>query len=165
MILKISSNLYYGHQGKTKALFMKHYKKLGLKWMESIELNGKIVDGWFSSDKKEYILKLVEEGELKRFTGNSVGMIDFLKGCGAVEFEVEAVGEHINYNDNKGYITQFDRFGKFVGADLFWSYRMREILKDVPDNWNGVIWSAPKYENVVNIEKVKRKIIIRRKKL
>lgn len=146
MILKILASQYYGHQGKTKALFMKHYKKIGLKWMENVELSGNMVDGWFSSDMKEYLLKLVEEGEYKRFTGNSKGMINLLLSYGAVEFDEDSKGEHINYNDNKGFITQEDRFGHFVGADLYSSYRIRELLSKVPDDM-GIVWNEKKIDN------------------
>jgi len=140
MILKIHQNNYYGHQNKTKELFKKKYRSLKLKWMEKVNLNDVLVDGWFSSDLKEYLLKLPEEGEFKRFTGNSEGMINFLKSYGAVEVDERVSGVHIDYDDKKGVLCQEDRYGRFVGADLAHHFRIEEMLKDMPDNW-GIRWS------------------------
>ena len=150
MILKIEKDKYYGHQGKTKKLFMQVYGRVPkLKWMEKVELNGDIVDGWFSVDKKEYLLKLPMEGEFKRFTGNSERMFEFLKSHGAIEVEGEEKGTHIDYNDQKGFLTQQDRFGTFVGADIINHYRVEEILKGMPDSW-GIKWSNKSISPLIN---------------
>jgi len=140
MILKIEQSKYYGYQGKTKELFKKKYRGLKLKWMTNININDSIVDGWISDDRTQYLLKLPEEGSFKRFTGNSVRMIEFLKLQGAIEVEGEEKGVHIDYNDQKGFLTQFDRFGTFVGADIINHYRVEEILKDIPDSFS-IKWS------------------------
>ncbi len=162
MILKIEQSKYYGYQGKTKELFKKKYRGLKLKWMTNVNINDNIVDGWISDDRTQYLLKLPEEGEFKRFTGNSVGMIEFLKMNGAIEVQGEEKGTHIDYDDQKGFLTQFDRFGTFIGADLINHYRVEEILKGMPENF-GVKWSEPKVDNVIE-KKILRKIIRRIKK-
>ncbi len=141
MMLKIPSEKYYGYKGKTKRLFVKKYQSLHLKWMEKVEFEDGIVDGWFDSSMKEYLLKLPEKEGMKRFTGNSIKMIEFLKLYGAVEYEENEKGVHIDYDDKMGFVTQKDRYGHFVGGDLIYGYRFRELLKDVHDNW-GCIWSG-----------------------
>lgn len=155
MILKIEESKYYGHQGKIKGLFKQTYRKVPkLTWMEKVELNGVIVDGWFSLDKKEYLLKLEMEGNFKRFTGNSERMFTFLKNHGAIEVDGEESGLHIDYKDNKGFISneELDRI-HIIG----WShYRTEELLKNVPDNF--IKWSEPKVNNVIE-KKIVRRII------
>jgi len=163
MILKIEESKYYGHQGKTKELFKQTYRKVPkLTWMEKVDLNGVIVDGWVSADKKEYLLKLEMEGNFKRFTGNSERMFTFLKNHGAIEVDGEENGLHIDYNDQKGFMTMEDRFGRFIGSDLYSHYRTEEILKDMPENW-GIKWTETKVDNVVK-KKIIRKIVRRIKK-
>jgi len=154
MILKIHQNNYYGHQNKTKELFKKKYRSLKLKWMEKVNLNGVIVDGWISEDKQQYLLKLPEEGEFKRFTGNSEGMITFLKTHGAVEVDEIVSGCHIDYDDKKGFMNQEDRYGHFVGADLTHHFRIEEMLKDMPDNW-GIEWSENPIDVSIKLEELK----------
>lgn len=149
MILKIEQSKYYGYQGKTKELFKKKYRGLKLKWMTDVKLGDDIVDGWMNDDKTEYLLKLPEEGEFKRFTGNSIRMFEFLKTHGAIEVEGEEKGCHIDYNDSKGFLTQIDRFGTFIGADLMNHYRVEEILKNFPENW-GVKWSDKNISMSIN---------------
>jgi len=161
MILKIEKEKYYGHQGKTKKLFVNVYGRVPkLKWMEKVELDGYIVDGWFSEDRKEYLLKLPMEGNFKRFTGNSERMIGFLKNHGAVILEGEEKGVHRDYNDKMGFVDQVERYGTFVGADLVGHYRVEEVLREMPEDW-GVKWSEKKVDDKV-IETVKRRIIKRR---
>lgn len=140
MILKIEQSKYYGYQGKTKELFKKKYRGLKLKWMTDVNIDGTLSDGWMNDDKSQYLLKLSEEGVFKRFTGNSVGMIEFLKNHGAVEVIGEEKGVHVDYSDQKGFLTQQDRFGTFIGADLINHYRVEEILKEIPENF-GIKWS------------------------
>lgn len=148
MILKIEQSKYYGHQGKTKELFKKKYRGLHLKWMTDVNIDGTLSDGWMNDDKSQYLLKLPEEGEFKRFTGNSVGMIEFLKLQGAIEVEGEEKGVHIYYDDQKGFLTQQDRFGTFIGADLINHYRVEEILKGVSENWN-IRWSDKNVSSLI----------------
>lgn len=139
MIIKIEQSKYYGHQNKTKELFKKKYRSLKLKWMENVKIGDEIVDGWVSDDLKQYLLKLPEENEFKRFTGNSDGMIEFLKSHGAIVISGNEKGCHIDYDDKKGFMTMEDRFGRFVGSDLYSHYRTEEMLKEMPDNfinWN-----------------------------
>ena len=167
MILKIEQSKYYGHQNKTKELFKRKYRSLKLKWMENVKLGDDIVDGWMNDDRTQYLLKLPEEGQFKRFTGNSVGMIEFLKRHGAIEFEGEEKGVHKNYDVIMGCRTQQERFGNFIGADLMNHYIIEEILKEMPENW-GVNWVTNNYMLKKEIEIIikcvipKRKIIRRR---
>ena len=111
-----------------------------MRWMENVDVDGVLSDGWFNGDKSQYLLKLPEEGEFKRFVGNSEGMITFLKLHGAEELDEDVRGCHVDYNNSKGFVTQKDRYGSFVGGDLVNHYRVEEILKDMSDNW-GVVWS------------------------
>lgn len=164
MIIKIEKEKYYGYQGKTKRLFMQVYgRKPKMRWLEKVELEGDIVDGWFTEDKKEYLLKLPMEGNFKRFTGNSERMFEFLKNHGAVEVKGNETGCHIDYNDMMGFRTQMDRYGRFVGGDLINHYRVEEILKDMPENW-GIIWSDREFlkNKDNNIDKVVKKKVIRK---
>ena len=164
MILKIEESKYYGHQGKTKELFKQTYRKVPkLTWTERVELNGVIVDGWVSADKKEYLLKLEMEGNFKRFTGNSERMFTFLKNHGAIEVDGEENGLHIDYNDQKGFLTMEDRFGRCVGSDLYSHYRTEEMLKEMPENW-GIVWIKGKDVKGIEIVKPKRRIVRRIKK-
>lgn len=159
MILKIEQSKYYGYQGKTKELFKKKYRGLKLKWMTNVKLGDSIVDGWMNADKSQYLLKLPEEGEFKRFTGNSIGMIEFLKMQGAVEVEGEEKGTHIDYEDKKGFSTMEDRFGRIVGPDVYAHYRTEELLKNMPENW-GIKWSD-KLKDIVDkkFDKIERKVV------
>jgi len=158
MILKIEQSKYYGYQGKVKALFKKRYRGLKLKWMTNVKIGDDIVDGWMNNDVTQYLLKLPEESGFKRFTGNSVGMFEFLKSHGAIEVEGIEKGCHIDYDDMMGFITMEDRFGRCVGSDLYSHYRTEEMLKAMPENW-GIKWSEPK----VNVVKKKLVRVIRRK--
>ena len=162
MILKIEKDKYYGYNNKTKELFKKKYRSLKLKWMESVKIGDDIVDGWICDDKTQYLLKLPEEGQFKRFTGNSIGMFEFLKNHGAIEVEGEEKGVHKNYDDNMGFVDQVDRYGTFVGADLMNHYRVEEMLRGMIEDW-GVRWTEKK-NDVKVIETVKSKrIIIKRR--
>lgn len=156
MILKIPSEKYYGYNGKNKEHFKKKYRSLGLKWKVNINLDNVLTDGWYNSDNSIYLLKLLEDSGYKRFTGNSEEMILFLKSIGAEEFNQDVSGCHIDYDDNKGYITQQDRYGTFIGADLISGYRFMELLRDVPDNF-GVVWG----DNNQFIPIIKKRIIKR----
>lgn len=152
MIIKIEKDKYYGYNNKTKELFKKKYRSLKLKWMESVKLGDEVVDGWFDDSMKQYLLKLPEEGNMKRFTGNSIGMIEFLKNRGAVVSEGEERGVHINYDDKMGFVDQIERYGNFIGADLVGHYRAEEILRGMMENW-GVRWSEKRVD-VVKDDKV-----------
>lgn len=155
--LKIHQSTYYSK----KKDFVKIYKKFRLTWEEFKDIDGELSNGWFFSDRiDEYVLKLPEEGEFKRFKikGCQI-MVDFLKSIGAVEFSEK--GEEAGEKDIKVVengviksgvvrgITQEERFGHFVGADLWNGYRVREILKDMPENW-GVIWSEKQLKAKTN---------------
>lgn len=164
MILRIEQSKYYGYQGKTKELFKKKYRGLKLKWMTNVKIGDDIVDGWISDDKTQYLLKLPEENEFKRFTGNSVGMIEFLKSYGAIEIEGEERGTHIDYDDQKGFTTQIDRFGTFIGADLINHYRVEEILKDIPDSFS-IKWSNKNISSLIDNKKEKVEKVESNKKM
>ncbi len=158
MIIKIEKEKYYGYNGKTKELFKKKYRSLKLKWMESVKLGDEVVDGWMNEDMSQYLLKLPEEGGMKRFTGNSVGMIEFLKNHGAVLLEGEEKGVHRDYDDKMGFVDQVERYGTFVGADLVSHFRVEEILKEMPENW-GVNWTEKKNDDVKVIKLINEKLI------
>lgn len=145
--LKIHQSPYYNN----KKDFVKLYKKLKLAWKEGKDIDGKLVNGWFFADRiDEYVLKLSEEGEFKRFEIKGCqSMVNFLKSIGAVEFNIEEKEKEekgVSVDNISGKtqdiqkITQEERFGHFIGADLLSGYRTCEILKDMPDNW-GVIWN------------------------
>lgn len=133
-------------------------RKPKMRWLEKVELEGVVVDGWFTEDKKEYLLKLPMEDNYKRFTGNSERMIEFLKLYGGIEVEGEEKGVHIDYNDSMGFRTQEDRFGRFVGADLYNHYRVEEMLRGMPENW-GIRWGDGSYlrgkDNHISLTDVK----------
>ena len=163
MILKIHQSKYYGYQNKNKELFKKHYRSLGLKWKESVNLDGVLSDGWYNNDNSVYLLKLPEDGEYKKFTGNSDRMFMFLKSIGAIEYEGDEKGVHIDYSDSKGFITQHERYGYFIGGDLISHYRTEELLKDMPANWD-VNWGYKKVVIVNDVKSnIKKRVIIRRK--
>ena len=65
--IKLKEDIYYGPKNANKNKFVRMYKKLGLVWTTYVPLNGMIVDGWFNSDKSQYIIKLLEDGDFKRF--------------------------------------------------------------------------------------------------
>lgn len=165
MILKIEQSKYYGYNNKTKELFKRKYRSLKLKWMENVKLGDDIVDGWISDDLKQYLLKLPEEGEYKRFTGNSVGMIEFLKNHGAMEIEGEEKGVHKDYDNKMGFVDQVDRYSTFIGADLVSHFRVEEMLSEMPDNWEGVMWNDKKIVNQIIKKRIIRKVIRRIKKI
>lgn len=157
--LKIHQDPYY----TKKKDFVKVYKKLRLAWEERKDIDGELVNGWFFSNRiDEYVLKLPEEGEFKRFQIKGCqAMVNFLKSIGAVEFNIGEKGEKgekVVNTDNTSReaqeiqrVTQEERFGHFVGADLWNGYRVREILKNMPDNW-GVIWNDNDKNQVKNVD-------------
>lgn len=59
--IKLNQTIYYAN----KPTFTKLLKKLKLKWSK-VQINNIIMEGWFN-DTQEYIQKLPEEGEFKRF--------------------------------------------------------------------------------------------------
>lgn len=135
--LKINQGPYY----EKKKDFVKLYKKLKLVWEELKDIEGNPSNGWFYANRiDEYVLKLPEEGEFKRFKIKGCQeMVNFLKSIGAVEFKIDEKVDEVKVSGIRG-LSQEERFGHFVGADLWSGYRTREILKDVPENWE-VIWN------------------------
>lgn len=59
--IKLNQSVYYAN----KPIFTKLLKKFKLRWGKKV-INNIIIDGWFNSTS-EYVQKLPEEGEYKRF--------------------------------------------------------------------------------------------------
>jgi hypothetical protein len=163
--IKLKEDIYYGPKNANKNKFMRIYKKLGLKWITDISVNGMMVDGWFNSDRSQYIIKLLEDGDQKRFKFCGCDEIyDYFMSLGGVVFDhnkedslsanyqnnrinnaggikeisISGVNNVSNVNSAKN-IEDTDENYRFLGADLWSGYRTRQLLKKVPDNW-GVIW-------------------------
>ena len=154
--IKLKQDIYYGPKNANKNKFVRIYKKLGLVW-KSENINGIMVDGWFNKDKSQYITKLPEEGEFKRFGFYGCDDIySYFISLGAVAFKLsdkENSGIIVNNKENINGVNiqnrenisgtniacDFDEDHGFIGADLWSGYRTRQLLKNVPDNW-GVIW-------------------------
>lgn len=86
--IKLKEDKYYGPKNANKNKFMRLYKKLGLKWTTEVSLNGVMVDGWFNSDKSQYIIKLLEDGDFKRFKFYGCDEIyDYFIDLGGVVFD------------------------------------------------------------------------------
>lgn len=153
--IKLKEEIYYGPKNTNKNRFMRMYKKLGLKWIEGVSLNGVMVDGWFNDDKSQYIIKLLEDGGFKRFKFYGCDEIyDYFVDLGGFAFDYNK--EDLlspNYLNNKANneakvgnnVNSTARIGdtgddsKFIGADLWSRRRIRQLLKNMPDNW-GVLW-------------------------
>ncbi len=146
--IKLKQGAYYGPKNENKNRFMKMYKSLSLVW-KSENIEGMIVDGWFNRDKSQYIIKLTEEGDYKRFKFHGCDDIySYFMSLGAVKFDYVENSEtrvctdvkaNIKGENVPGEYCSYDRDKSFVGADLWSGYRMRQLLRDMPDNW-GVIW-------------------------
>lgn len=132
--IKIKQDIYYGPRNSNKNKFVRMYKKLNLVW-KTEKIDGVLVDGWFNKDKSQYIVKLPEEGDYKRFKFHRCDNIyDYFIGLGGVTFELSDKDSIIGSsatNDIEDY--------KFVGADLWSHYRTKQLLKNMPDNW-GIKW-------------------------
>jgi hypothetical protein len=179
--IKLKEDKYYGPKNANKNKFMRLYKKLGLKWSTEVSLSGVMVDGWFNSDKSQYIIKLLEDGDLKRFKFYGCDEIyDYFIDLGGVVFDhtkensfspnylnnkannvVSANESQIGVANQNGVISTVggsigdivsvsdkinikntedaDEKYRFIGADLWAGFRVRQLLKKMPDNW-GVIW-------------------------
>ena len=152
--IKLKQEDYYGPVKNNKNKFMRMYKDIGLSWKEQITVGNELVDGWFNKDKSQYIIKLPEEGDYKRFKFSGCDEIyDYFVKLGAATFDY--IKENVTsptYNNASGAtnvnspITNVSKIGtctdeddRFIGADLWSGYRTRQLLKGMPDNW-GVIW-------------------------
>lgn len=129
--LTLPESTYYGTDDSNKKQFVKLYKKLKLKWDEHAIIDGKEVSGWFNIDKTEYVIKLQEINKFKRLSIlGCQSIVDFFKGLGAVEFEPnESVKKPPVREPLKTEI-------QFIGSDLRHHYRIEEMLKSMPDNWD-----------------------------
>lgn len=147
--LKLKQDIYYGEKNVNKKQFMKLYKKkeLALRWVENTSIGGEIVNCWINEDRSQYIIKLPEEGEYKRFKFYGCDEIyNFFVKIGAIPFDYtkEIVPEHAHLTDqfdktNVGKVEEQEEY-EFIGADLWSGYRTRQLLKGMPDNW-GVKWT------------------------
>lgn len=151
--IKLEESIYYGPKNANKNKFMRMYKKLGLTWMENISIDGMIVNGWFNKDRSQYIIKLLEEGDFKRFKFYGCdGIYDYFISLGAVTFDYTKeitkpqinIGTNVtnvNIGEGGGVIvsSDIDISSVFIGADLDSRYRTRQLLKKMPENW-GVKW-------------------------
>lgn len=132
--IKLKQDIYYGPKNSNKNKFVRMYKKLNLVW-KTEKIDGVLVDGWFNKDKSQYIIKLPEEGDYKRFKFYGCDKIyDYFIGLGAVTFELSDK-DNISSSTTK----DIDEDYKFVGADLWAHYRTKQLLKNMPDNW-GIKW-------------------------
>lgn len=59
--IKLNQTIYYAN----KPTFTKLLKKFKLKW-KTVQINNITMEGWFN-DSQEYVQKLPEEGEFKKF--------------------------------------------------------------------------------------------------
>ncbi len=151
--IKLNQDIYYGPKNVNKNKFVRMYKKLGLTWTENISVDGIMADGWFNKDRSQYIIKLMEDGDYKRFKFYGCDDIyDYFLGLGGVVFDhTKENSISANYLNNEinnkktgsdikdSSIDNFDEYYRFVGPDLWSGYRTRQLLKNMPDNW-GVIW-------------------------
>lgn len=145
--IKLKQDIYYGPKNINKNKFMGMYKKIGLRWVEYTSIDGEIVNCWINQDRSQYIIKLFEEGEYKRFKFYGCDEIyDYFIGLGAVKFDYTKEKELeptqlSNFTNKNGGIetSELEEPYRFVGADLWSGYRTRQLLRDMPDNW-GVIW-------------------------
>lgn len=151
--IKLKEEIYYGPNDINKKAFVKMYKskKLGLRWMENISIDGTIVSCWTNEDRSQYIIKLLEEGGYKRFKFYGCEEIyNYFISLGAITFDYTKENSiSPSYLDN---YTDKDSSGKdtsgkdtsgedrgFIGADLWSGYRTRQLLEGMPNNW-GVKW-------------------------
>jgi hypothetical protein len=101
--IKLKEDVYYGPKNANKNKFVRMYKKLGLVWTTYVPLNGMTVDGWFNSDKSQYIIKLLEDGDFKRFKFYGCDEIyDYFVDLGGVVFDhTKEDSLSSNYQNNK----------------------------------------------------------------
>jgi len=147
--LKLKQDIYYGEKNVNKKQFVKLYKKkdLALRWVENTSVGGEIVNCWINEDRSQYIIKLPEEGEYKRFKFCGCDEIyNFFVKLGAIPFDYtkEIVPEVVHLTDqfdktNIGKVEEQEEY-EFIGADLWSGYRTKQLLKGMPDNW-GVKWT------------------------
>lgn len=116
--IKLKEDKYYGPKNSNKNRFVRMYKKLGLKWTEEVSLNGVMVDGWFNADKSQYIIKLLEDGDLKRFKFYGCDEIyDYFVNLGGFAFDYNKEdSSSSNYLNNKANIAVNIKENQ-VGAD------------------------------------------------
>lgn len=167
--IKLKEDKYYGPKNVNKNKFVRMYKKLGLSWEEEVSLNDVTADGWFKEDRSQYIIKLLEDGDFKRFKFYGCDEIyDYFVTLGGVPFDynkenppssnylnnkvsnVESIKEsQIGVTNKNGVVSTVggtvcvednDEVCRFVGADLWSGVRSRQLLKKMPDNW-GVKWN------------------------
>jgi hypothetical protein len=172
--IKLKQDIYYGPKNVNKNKFVRMYKKLKLVWRTD-NIDGMMVDGWFNGDKSQYIIKLMEDGDFKRFKFYGCDEIyDYFVDLGGVVFDHNKEDSlSSNYNNNKinnavgikesaigisgkddnivGIVSGDDNISsgisnrdtdeiyRFIGADLWSSYRTRQLLKNMPDDW-GIVW-------------------------
>jgi hypothetical protein len=162
MKIRIDEAIYYVNKSKFKKL----YKELGLSWIEFKNINGKLVDGWFNNDSSSYLLKINAPKGIKKFESvNCKEMEDFLLSIGGInEEEIEIPKNEVDvipsYKENPSGTWNKD----FIGADISHHYRVEEILKDMPDYWEGITWNNKTLDKH-EIRKVTWKRIIKRKDL
>lgn len=141
--IKLKEDIYYGPKNINKNKFVRMYKKLDLVWIEGENIDGVVVDGWFSrnrSDRSQYIIKLPEEGGYKRFKFLRCNDIySYFISLGAATFEPTVKGNVVDPGEKKSDVTDGHDDYRFIGADLWSGYRTRQLLRDMPMDW-GVIW-------------------------
>lgn len=154
--IKLKEDIYYGPKNANKNKFVRMYKKLGLRWITDVVLNGMMVDGWFNSDKSQYIIKLLEIDGFKRFKFCGCGEIyDYFVGLKGVAFDHNK--EDLlssNYNNNKinnaggikdGSTDVIDHNNSVNDVGNANSINSTSSIKDVDENYRFLgadLWSG-----------------------
>lgn len=99
--IKLKQDIYYGPKNANKNKFVRIYKKLKLVWRTE-SIGGIMVDGWFNNDKSQYIIKLLEDGDFKRFKFYGCDEIyDYFVNLGGFAFDHNKEDSlSSNYNNN-----------------------------------------------------------------
>jgi hypothetical protein len=157
--IKLKESVYYGPKNANKNKFVRMYKKLALKWATDVSLNGMMVDGWFNSDKSQYIIKLLEDGDFKRFKFYGCDEIyDYFVGLKGVAFDHNKEDSlSSNYQNNKvnsivgikesstGIGNVDDQYNKIKNADSLMSGNVTNDTKETGDSYRFIgadLWSG-----------------------
>lgn len=153
--IKLKQDVYYGPRNTNKNKFVRMYKKLKLVWRtESID--GMMVDGWFNSDKSQYIIKLLEDGDFKRFKFYGCDEIyNYFVDLGGIVFDhTKEDSLSSNYQNNKVNnivgikeisIGVDDQYNKVKNEDSLISGHVTNDTKDIDEDYKFIgadLWSG-----------------------